>query len=306
MDFLHFGTKSTSWPWFFRHFLTYRFFRQTLEMMNRLPSSILVLFLLFGGGIAVGQGNQSDSPVYRIAIIDAYFCSREFYTQYHLQTQFPLGQTVKSLHCRNTPKLPVAFHGHRVLMEIAKNLKSPQKFMFYLINVFTANGVQNLQTWKQAIQFVNKNTIDLVVSASGYFQDNSLDREILRPPLLAAAGNATGRLAHRPRLFPQTSGSPRKYLVGSFLPSTRTSKHQEAYYDPLNMNQNQISFFMAGRIVGRELSGSSLAVALAANFFLNHCVPNSIRDCLEKQGIPLQFQGKTPPGRHKTFPHYPK
>ena len=249
------------------------------------------------------------SPVlraYRVAIIDSYFCSRKFYAKDSLQTRFPLKQAEKGPPCHDKGPLSRAFHGHQVFREITKDLNSPEKFIFYLMNVFQRDGGQSPETWKSAIEFVNTHAIDLVITASGYFRDSSIKQEVLKPPLLAAAGNALGPLSHRPPLFPQTSASPRKYLVGSFLVSPKGGggglKDREIYQDPLNMNQNQISFFMTGQIPKHPLSGTSLAVALGAHFFLKHCAPKSVEDCLKTHSIPFSFKGKENMGPQKTFP----
>ena len=223
----------------------------------------------------------AQTPPYRVAIIDSYFCPQKFYAGHNLRTQYPLGKRSKD--CSMSSK---AFHGHRLLMEVTRNLRNPSRFEFYLINVFEADGKQNPKTWKQAVEFVNKNAMDLVITASGYFADTSLQDLVLKPPLLAAAGNAVGPLAHRPQLFPQSSASPQKYLVGAFIPIPGPTPLQ-AWPDSLNMHPQQINLFMPGQKKRPGPSGSSLAVALAARFYLNSCAPKSIEICLRERGVIL-------------------
>ena len=240
---------------------------------------------------------------YRVAVIDSYFCPQKFYARHNLRTQFPLGKRSKDCIAQNK-----AFHGHRLMMELTRNLPNPSRFEFFLINVFETNGKQNPKTWRRAVEFVNKNAMDLVITASGYFADRSLQDLVLKPPLLAAAGNAVGALAHRPQLFPQSSASPQKHLVGAFI-SLSNSKPLQVFRDPLNMHSEQISFFMPGKRTGAALSGSSLAVALAARFFLSFCAPQSIESCLRQRGISLELyspskkQGKKYKDKALTLPN---
>ena len=282
------------------------FLGKHLVAMNALLRSTLLTLL--SGVIA-----HAATPSYRVAIIDSHFCGQKFYSQrHHLRTHFPLekkgGET-----CAPLPQKTLAsraFHGHQLLLEVTRELPSSKGFEFYLLNVFDKKGEQDPGRWKRAVTFANANAVDLVVTASGYFKGNQLQKEIFQGPLLAAAGNAVGPLAHRPRLFPQSSPSPQKYLVGSFhLPTPRApgKKPQiQGYSDPLNMNRPQIRIFMPGKLPGRILSGSSLAVALAANFFLRHCAPQlSVEKCLEEKSVFLLLEGGEAKNalQHPTFPN---
>ena len=248
--------------------------------------------------------------LYRVALIDSFFCSKSYYQTYNLQVAFPLEKSDQKVNCHDSLSLSPAYHGHQVMMEIGNRLISKKNFLFFLINVFNPDGSQNDKKWKEAIKFINHNHIHLVITASGYFRDEKLNGEKFKQTLLAAAGNAVGPLAHRPQLFPQSSKSPHKYLAGSFylIKKPLYSKHGNLKFlkDPLNMNQNLISFFMPGSLPQSKLSGTSLAVALGASFFLNHCAHDSFEICLKEKSLSFSFEDEKDKKRtHKTFPVSP-
>ena len=282
----------------------------------KFPLLFKVLFLNF---LVPSCTFQNNPKAYRILIVDARFCQSNFYSRhYQLRTFFPLKNKGQAWPCPNPKDLKQAsllwsrpLHGHQILTEVTKGLDPSLPFEFYLINVFTQEGRQSPELWKKAVEFANEKSIDLVITATGYFKDQSLEKEIFLVPLLAASGNALGPLAHRPQLFPQSFPSPQKYLVGAFFPQwpdpQKKDSRQEGYEDLSTMNRRHINLFMPGHTKGSLLSGSSLAVALAANFFLKNCAPlKTLRNCIKEKSSPLNLRENKPGGKvrislQKTF-----
>ncbi len=236
----------------------------------------------------------SKSQKQKILIIDSFFCSKDWYQKHYPQIEISFigDEKEHALFC-DPPRNRLALHGHYLLLEILEALKN-QNHHFYLANVFTSKGVQNVNKWETAHKFSEKFKPDLLISATGYFKDQKISHLNFSPLSILAAGNLSNGLKLETKIYPQSNNLSNYYIVGSYLTPdkengkmTSANRHQ-VFYDTRNLSVDIIDFFMNTGNSKNNIRGSSLATAKAAAFIMNHCSPPT-PSCIEKNKSPIKF-----------------
>lgn len=212
----------------------------------------------------------------KVAIIDTGFCKdHDLAPIFNSITNFDATGVVGVLNCeKNFYQLP-RFHGENVLSVIANNIKIENKIDLYLISVFDKKGNQDLKYWKNAIQYVIGNKIDLVVSAVGIPLKGNIN--IPQIPLnsgwIISAARISPGIKKNDSIFPQMSANGKNViLVGDYLDQNKkdyallnTDLIKVYEKDSLDLMNNKNHF-----------SGTSFSVAYFFSKYMNKCANNFV------------------------------
>ncbi len=223
---------------------------------SKAPGFILGLFLFCLPVYAAMDGK------FHIAVIDTGFCNKSPL----VRRPIDLTKSVV-LNCNSIDKKNRRFHGHFVLEKFLSHNKRKDITITPLI-VFDKDGVQKEQYWKNAINWIKKNKVDLIMTASGLKTEKSIGT--LPALTFAASGQVSGKLRRFHKIWPQSFPSQKLVLIGNLL-----KEDGNIYYaDNLLLHQSRIDYFV-------EEDSSSKAVATALAKVLNRCKSGPTRDCIK-------------------------
>jgi hypothetical protein len=212
----------------------------------------------------------------KIALIDTGFCPDKIKSFVKIEPVVDLTQKVK-LDCQHFSKKDPRFHGQAVMEEFLKNLKPNQEFHLYPLMVYDASGNQKKEYWLSAIDWIKKNKIDFVFSASGFITGEKLVKEL--PGMwFVPSGRVNPHVSQKTELFPQNLAPlPNLFLIGDYYDG------RIVLYDQGVMYKERIDYyFPSGK---GDFQGTSRAVAEAAAKAINSCPLASMRECLKNRKI---------------------
>jgi hypothetical protein len=232
----------------------------------------------------------TSNPIHaniKIAIVDTGFCSQQAVkkSKNHIirpvrDMTGPLSYDCKKISQKDL-KTAERFHGQHVLNEFLSFLPNKMKITIYPMVVYDKNGNQTANAWKKAIELIEKEKMDMVLTASGFITDKKVIKEL--PAIWFIPSGRTERsITTKTVLFPQSlAPAPNIFVIGDYFDG------EQIIYDQALMYQDQIDYyFPAGT---RGFSGTSRAVAEAMAKALQKCfiekdiiAAHSLRLCLLK------------------------
>ena len=177
-----------------------------------------------------------------IAIIDTGFCNQSKI----VRPPIDLTNSIK-MDCKKIQEKDRRYHGHFVLKKFLDNNKRNDLLITPLI-VFDKNGIQKQEYWRQAIEWIKANNVDIILTASGLKVEKGLGK--LPTITVAAAGQVSGKIRRNHKLWPQSFNSKNLILVGNLI----REDQKTIYADQLLLNQKRINYYT-------EEESSSKAVA---------------------------------------------
>lgn len=174
------------------------------------------------------------------------------------------------------------FHGQKVLNEFLHYLPKKRALDIYPLVVYDRMGVQSKAGWIKAISFIEKEKIDLVLTASGLITPTPLFSEL--PAIWFVPAGRTERLIDKKTaLFPQMlAPKPNLFIIGDYFDG------EQIIYDQALLYQDQIDYYFPSG--DKRFSGSSRAVAQGMAQALDKCLieknliaAHSLRLCLLKK-----------------------
>lgn len=223
----------------------------------------------------------------KIAVVDTGFCSKRalIKSNNHIVKSSRDMTGTNDYNCKKLNSIELnssgRFHGQNVLNEFLFYLPEKTKVTIFPLVVFDKKGNQTKDAWKKAITFIEKEKIDLVLTASGFISDEMNLKEL--PSIwFMPSGRAERLITSKTVLFPQSlAPAPNLFIIGAYFDSP------EVIYDQALLYQDQIDYyFPSGK---KDFSGTSRAVAEAAARALQNCfiekdiiAAHSLRLCLLK------------------------
>jgi hypothetical protein len=222
----------------------------------------------------------------KIAIVDTGFCSKRIKTSASIVIAPALDMTNSvKLNCDNFKdsdlKTQGRFHGHLVLEEFLKYLPKESSVTIFPLTIYNGSGKQTIEAWDQAIAWIKKENIDLVLTASGLIGAAPTHKEL--PALwFIPSGRIGGAVKEDSTLFPQ-SLAPKEniFVIGDFM------EGKTVIYDQGLLYKDVIDYSFASGESG--LTGTSRTVAHALGRAIDVCSlnkkmksPSELRQCLSK------------------------
>jgi hypothetical protein len=222
----------------------------------------------------------------KIAIVDTGFCTKRIKTSASIIIAPALDMTNSvKLNCDdmkdNDLKTQGRFHGHLVLEELIKYLPKESSLTIFPLVIYNASGKQTQEAWDQAIAWIKKENIELVLTASGLIGPAPALNEL--PSIwFIPSGRIGGSVKKDSILFPQ-SLAPKEniFIIGDYFDG------KTIVYDQALLYESAIDFSFASGDSG--LTGTSRTVAHALGKAIDVCSlnikmksPRELRQCLSK------------------------
>lgn len=222
----------------------------------------------------------------KIAVVDTGFCSKKIKTTASVVIAPALDMTNSiKLNCDllkdSDFKNHGRFHGHRVLEELIKYLPKESSVIIFPLTIYNASGKQTMEAWDLAIEWIKKENIDLVLTASGLI--GSAPALATLPSIwFIPSGRVGGSVKKDSILFPQ-SLAPKEniFVIGDYFDG------KTIVYDQGLLYESAIDYSFASGDNG--LTGTSRTVAHALGKAIDVCSlnkkmksPSEIRQCLSK------------------------
>lgn len=254
------------------------------NMRPLLLGAVLLLLSMF---------SQTAHADLKIAIVDTGFCSQKAITKSknHIVRSSRDMTGTNNYSCKkvtsNELKTSGRFHGQNVLNEFLSYLPKKMKLTIFPLVVYDKKGNQTKEAWKKAIEFIEKEKIDVVLTASGFISDEEVVKAL--PSIwFIPSGRAERFITTKTVLFPQSLAPvPNLFIIGAYFDGP------QVIYDQALLYQDQIDYyFPSGK---KAFAGTSRAVAEAAAKALQNCfiekdiiAAYSLRLCLLKTSKTLK------------------
>lgn len=173
------------------------------------------------------------------------------------------------------------FHGQKVLNEFLSYLPKNIKVSIQPLVIYDQTGTQTLTGWKTAMNFIEKEKIEMTLTASGFIYNEKIAEEL--PGIWFAPSGRTERLIDsKTVLFPQSlAPKPNLFIIGDYF------NIGQVIYDQNLTYQDRIDYYFPSG--NKKFTGASRAVAEAAGRALDKCfieknviAAHSLRLCLLK------------------------
>lgn len=243
--------------------------------------------LLYGAVLFFTVFSNSTQASLKIAVVDTGFCPSLAKTHSKNHKVLPVLDMAGAgiINCKKvTNKILESsgrFHGQKVLNEFLKYLPPNRKVSIRPLVIYDAKGEQTESAWREAIQYIAKEKIDFVLTASGFIYSEKIVLEL--PSIwFIPSGRAERGLSANAVLFPQSlAPKPNIFVIGDYFDGA------QIIYDQALLYQEQIDYyFPSGK---KNFSGTSRAVAEALATALKLCLlpkdiiaSHSLRLCLMK------------------------
>jgi hypothetical protein len=242
----------------------------SLEILKKIKFNLLLA--LFGPVFFLHV--HSLQAEIKMALIDTGFCPMKNHSMVKIKPAIDLTKSVK-LDCQKFDSTLPRFHGQLVLEEFLKFYDSKKSMLhIYPLIVFDARGEQKKEYWSEAVDWVKKNKIDIVLTASGLVSSAEIVNEL--PAIwFVPSGRISPQIKESSILFPQNL-SPKEnlFLIGDYY------EGEQVLYDQGLLYKEKIDYyFPSGQ---GHFQGTSRAVAEAAARAINLCPLSSMRSCLKK------------------------
>lgn len=222
-----------------------------------------------------------------IAFIDTGFCPKQIKAHGKdilINEAIDLTGSVK-LDCidKKFDKFAPRFHGQLLIEEFIK-YKTNKSLVLRLqpLIIYNARGEQKMEYWIKAIEWVKKNKIDVVVSASGLIGNKkSFEFASMALPSLwfVPSGRSGPEIIKGSALFPQELAPLENlFIIGDYYDG------RAILYDQGLLYQKVIDYYFPSGLTG--FKGTSRAVAEAAAKALSLCplkTPALMRQCLKEK-----------------------
>ena len=212
-----------------------------------------------------------------IAFVDTGFCPEKIKIKnIQFDKTIDFTESVK-LNCSET-KIDLKasrFHGQSVITEFLKYLSPIQStYILHPLIVFDAKGDQKREYWLKTIDWIKKNKIDLVVTASGFMTNEKLVSEL--PGIwFVSSGRVTPEISKESNLFPQNLAPlDNLFLIGDYYDG------KQVLYDQGLLFQDKIDYYFPSGTKG--FVGTSRGVAEASARAIKICGISKMRECLKK------------------------
>lgn len=174
------------------------------------------------------------------------------------------------------------FHGQKVLNEFLSYLPKDIKLTIRPLVIYDRTGMQSEVGWKNALSYIEKEKIDLVLTASGFIHSEKIVSEL--PSIWFVPSGRVERLIDtKTVLFPQSlAPKPNLFIIGDYFDKG------QIIYDQGLVYQEQIDYYFPSG--NKKFSGTSRAVAHAMARAIEKCfiekdviAAHSLRLCLMKK-----------------------
>ena len=228
------------------------------------------------------------SATLKIAVVDTGFCSDK--AKINSKTH----KVLKALDMTETNGMDCSkvtdqvlnssgrFHGQQVLNEFLSYLPKKLNVSIQPLVVYDRTGMQTETGWKNAIAYVEKQKIDIVLTASGLIYPDKIVTEL--PSIWFVPSGRIERLIDtKTVLFPQSlAPKPNLFIIGDYFDKG------QIIYDQSLVYQDQIDYYFPSG--NKKFTGTSRAVAHAMAKALDQCfiekdviAAHSLRLCLMKK-----------------------
>ncbi len=231
---------------------------------------LLTFFLLLGCTL-------ENNDTLKVAVIDTEFCLKNISvnSKIDLRDQYDSVTKTKSSTSCNFQLGTKQFHGHFVLQTLLDSIGEISKpITIFPINVFTKEGRQDDDSWKNAFKYVDENEIDLVVMASSYlsFGEKKIDLKLGNHLYIVAAGTKKPEWDTVPTLWPQSVDSELITKIGHYFPTKMVTNSNHGFFDTSIIDQTSVDYYIeAANSTDMALSGTSYATAVASGRIIKKC-----------------------------------
>lgn len=256
--------------------------------------SILIRPLLLGAVLfCVSLFVNTAHAELKVAIVDTGFCSSKATakSKTHIVKASRDMTGTNNYSCKKVTaselKTSGRFHGQNVLNEFLAFLPKKMKLTIVPLVVYDKKGNQTKEAWKKAIALIEKEKIDVVLTASGFISDSAVVKDL--PAIwFVPSGRAERFITTKTVLFPQSLAPvPNLFVIGTYFDGA------QIIYDQALLYQDQIDYYFPSGKKG--FTGTSRAVAEAAAKTLQNCfiekdiiAAHSLRLCLLKTSKTLK------------------
>jgi hypothetical protein len=233
----------------------------TQKMLNFRILFLLLLIVSCSFDKSPGQTSSDvNSDAFIIVVADSNFC----YSQKHLNVTIVNHDS--STDCENFDlNLFNKFHGHHIIKNFLFYFKPTKAVEIHLFSVFE-NDISNPESWKNVINFSNKNKVNLFMSAAG-LKNNTLPLFFTDQTTVFLSAGQTGRLIkNTDKLYPQGLPHTKKLLFGHYFEGKSGN-----YLDNTLLPYDE-AIVMIKSAEGNPLKGSSYSMAFGSAQILNKCL----------------------------------
>lgn len=249
--------------------------------------SLLLRPLLLGAVLFFLSVFTTAHAELKIAIVDTGFCSSKALTKSktHVVKASRDMTGTNNYSCKKVTdkelKTSGRFHGQNVLNEFLSYLPKKIKVTIYPLVVYDNKGNQTKEAWKKAIGLIEKEEMDVVLTASGFISSEKVVKDL--PSIWFVPSGRTERfITTKTVLFPQSLAPvPNLFVIGAYFDGP------QVIYDQALLYQEQIDYYFPSGKKG--FTGTSRAVAEALARALQNCLiekdviaAHSLRLCLLK------------------------
>lgn len=241
---------------------------------NRLLSKTKFIWpLLLGAAFFLSSAHAS----LKIAVVDTGFCQKEALTKSKKHQVLPVIDMTKSnsINCKKITKKELAqngrFHGQHVLNEFLKFLPKNLEVKITPLIIYDKTGTQTEEGWKNAIEYIEKEKMDFVLTASGFISDKKVTMEL--PAIWFIPSGRTERMISAETvLFPQSlAPKPNIIIIGDYF-----DRGGQIIYDQALLYQDQTDYYFPSG--NGAFKGSSRAVSEAMAKALEKCFTTKNKD----------------------------
>lgn len=230
----------------------------------------------------------------KVAIVDTGFCSDKAKTQSKSQIVKAARDMAgnNNFNCKKVTDKELLksgrFHGQNVLNEFLSHLPKKIKLTVFPLVVYDKKGNQTAAAWKKAIELIEKEKIDVVLTASGFISKDKIVKD-LPSVWFVPSGRAERSITTKTVLFPQSlAPTPNIFVIGAYFDGGG-----QIIYDQSLLYQDQIDYYFPSG--NKSFKGTSRAVAEAMAKALQKCfiekdiiAAHSLRLCLMKDAKTLR------------------
>jgi hypothetical protein len=237
-------------------------------------ASVISLGLFIFYSISALANDKDQNRVLRIAVFDTPFCPTLIKNNNPKIIVLQPFSTDKALE-KSCPKNIHGRHGLKVINRLIKVIpKLDFKVEIHPIIIFSQQGIQSPQSWKDALLRVKEKKIHVLLLAVGLPLKNSKQASLLgniNINAFMASGQSSGRIRKNTIVWPQSQKDQKKSLIiGSYNPPTIDSP-TDYLEDKTLLHVSKIHYFFSGGDSHARLSGSSRAVTTAFGKALSIC-----------------------------------
>ncbi|MBC7428739.1 MAG: hypothetical protein H7336_09025 [Bacteriovorax sp.] len=223
--------------------------------------------LFFGAVFVFSSAAFADL---KIAVIDTGFCSEKAVVKFKNHKVLPARDMTgtNGMDCKKiTAKEMLSsgrFHGQKVLNEFLSYLPETISVTISPIVVYDRTGNQSEAGWRNAINAIEKEKIDMVLTASGFINSEKLAEEL--PGIwFVPSGRLQRSIDSKTILFPQNlAPKPNLFVIGDYV-----DEGKQIIYDQALTYQDQIDYYFPSG--NKKFTGTSRAVSEAMARALAKC-----------------------------------